>query len=90
MKPSVYSNYVWVEVHNACGGLSFLFACLPKGSGSTTKKNQKRHLPILSGQAAIEYSPMVGSSYVELGYMAVKCIGSLMWCRDRRLFFGCM
>jgi len=81
-----------VQLHNACGGLLFFFACLPKGSGSATKKNQKKTLPILSGQAdnpclsaaaGRDYSPFVGSSNVEQMCMVVKGWGSLMWCRDR-------
>jgi len=80
LKPSVYSNNFWVQVHIACGGLcSFLLV---------QKRTKKRHLPILSGQAAIEYSPMAGSSYVEHVCMVVNSIGSLMWYQDRMLITG--
>jgi len=65
-----------VQLPNACGGLLFFFAYLPKGSGSATKRNKKK-------TPTKEYSPFVGRSYVEQMCIVVKSKGSLMLCWDR-------
>jgi len=75
-------------VHIACGGLCSFLLVSRRDRDLRQKRTKKRHLPILSGQAAIEYSPMAGSSYVEHVCMVVNSIGSLMWYQDRMLITG--
>jgi len=56
LKPSVYSNYVWVEVHYACGGLCS-FCLSPEGIGICDKKEPKKTPPDFIGTGCHRIQP---------------------------------